>query len=432
MWTDEVLQAKTTIAAAVPAHGTVVYRVRPLRVPSAVPPLVTVGATLGTLVPEQGATLTTTVTNRGAGSLRNVSVRASVPPGWTVTATAPPVLGKLPTDASFETAWTVTAPAGTPAGQYPITLTATHRRGTSTSQLVSTVVNAPPDGRRYLSTITPAVSEGQLATDLSTGGSLITIAGRVYQRGIGTTTPATIDYYLGGRCTHLTTDVGVDDETQGSAKFTIYTDELATATTTVNAGDQPVSLTADLSGAVWLRLATEGNAHADWAAPAMACGNSTPTDPVSPVDRTLFSFESGTEQFTIANPDDGGTVTRSTAFHTDGEHGLEVTTPLGGNWYGTRLSESLDLTGTSMLKADVRADQAAGTTGEIAVQTGPGLSWCQGSRWAWTDAGKARTISVTFAELDCPAGVTLDPTQINAVWIFLNGGHVYLDDIRAE
>jgi alpha-galactosidase len=153
---------------------------------------------------------------------------------------------------------------------------------------------------------------------------------------------------------------------------------------------------------------------------------------VTPADRTLFTFESGTDDFTIANPGDGGTVAQSPAFHTDGTQGLAVTTPLGGNWYGTRVAEPLDLTGFSSLKVDVHASQAAGTTGELAVQTGPAMSWCQGSRWAWVEPATARTISVTFAELDCPAGTTFDPSQIHAVWVFLNGGEAYIDDLRAE
>jgi alpha-galactosidase len=453
LWTGNTIQAKTTISAAVPAHGTVVYRVRPLRDPANVTPSVTVGATLGTLVPGEGGTLTTTVTNRGAGDLRKVEVTARAPEGWTVTATTPATRRRLPTDASMATTWAVTAPEGTPAGPYPITLTATHTRGTTSSELVSTVVNAPPDGRRYLSTIVPVSADnalGPVGTDLSNGsgatgdGSLITIGGHVYQRGIGTTAPSEVLYYLGGRCTHLVTDVGLDDEatTAVPATFTVLADDAEVASAAVESGDPAVTLTADVTGAQWLRLVTTGSApapdgttvhdHTDWAAPVLTCGDSTPTDPVEPVDRTLFSFESGTDDFTIANPGDGGTVAQSTAFHTDGAHGLAVTTPLGGNWYGARLAVALDLTGTSMLKVDVHAGPAAGTTGELAVQTGAGSSWCQGSRWAWTETGTSRTISVRYDELDCPAGVTFDPAEVNAVWVFLNGGEVYVDDVRAE
>jgi alpha-galactosidase len=226
----------------------------------------------------------------------------------------------------------------------------------------------------------------------------------------------------------------MDDEATGSGTFAIHADDVVVAQASVAAGSPAVPLTADLTGVAWLRLVTTSadGGHTDWAAPVLTCGDSTPSDPVEPVDRTLFSFESGTDDFTIANPGDGGTVAQSPDFHTDGTQGLAVTTPLGGNWYGARLAEPLDLTGTSLLKVDVRAGPAAGTTGELAVQTGPGMSWCQGSRWAWVNTGTSRTISVTYEELDCPAGVTFDPAEIHAVWVFLNGGAVHIDDVRAE
>lgn len=462
VWTGEVRQARSTISAAVPAHGTVVYRVRPLRDPTTTAPLVTTGAALGTLVPgADGGTLTTTVTNRGAGPIRDVGVRVRAPEGWTVTATTSPRRSKLRTDASLETAWTVTAPDGTAAGRYPLTITADHRwgprqrPGTSTSELVATVVTAPEDGRWHLSTLLPVTStnaRGPAETDMSNGGdadgdgSLITITGHVYTRGIGTTAPSELVYYLGGRCTHLSTAVGLDDEAAEAvpASFTVYADETVAATVgDVAAGDPPTTVTADLTGATWLRLVTTGsgaapdgttiNDHTDWAAPALTCGSSTPDDPVRPVERTLFSFESDTEDWTIANPGDGGTMSRSTAFHTHGEYGLEVNTPISGNWFGRPLTEPLDLTGTSVLKFDVRAGQTAGTSGEIALQIGPEGSWCQGGRWAWTNPGASRTVAEPVEDIECPAGVTLDLSQVHGVWVFLNGGDTHhVDNVRAE
>jgi alpha-galactosidase len=462
VWTGEVRQARTTISAAVPAHGTVVYRVRPLRDPATTAPLVTTGAALGTLVPgADGGALTTTMTNRGAGAVRRLGVDVQAPEGWTVTAATPAEKPTLGTDESFETEWTITAPDGTTAGRYPLTITAgyrwgpRHRPGASTSELVTTVVTAPEDGRWHLSTLLPvstANARGPVENDLSNGGdadrdgSLPTIAGRVYTRGIGTTAPSELVYYLGGRCTRLTTDVGLDDETTRAvpASFTVFADDTpAAAVENVAAGDPATTLTADLTGASWLRLVTTGsgaapdgttiNDHADWAVPVLTCGSSTPQDPVLPVERTLYSFETDTEGWTIANPGDGGTWERSDAFRTNGEYGLAADTPLSGNWFGRTLSEPLDLTGTSVLKFDVRAGQVAGTTGEIAVQVGAQGSWCQGGRWAWTNPGSSRTISEAVEEIECPAGVTLDLSQVTGIWVFLNGNDTHhVDNIRAE
>jgi alpha-galactosidase len=459
VWTGRATQVRSTISAAVPAHGTVVYRVRPLSHPARVAPAVTVGATLATLIPgATGATLTTTVTNRGVGPISRVRLTAQAPEGWTVTATSGSTRRRLDTDASMETTWTVLVPEGTAAGSYPIGLTASYtwgprrRAGSSASEIISTVVTAPDDGRRHLSTVLAVTStnaRGPVEFDQSNGGegdrdgSLITIGGRVYTRGLGTTAPSEIVYYLGGRCSLLVTDVGIDDEatTTIPATFTVYADDAAVATSgPVGAGAAPTTLTADLTGASWLRLVTTGsgatgdgtttNDHADWAAPVLTCGDAGPTDAVQPAERALFSFESGTEDWVFANPE-GGSVTQSTAFHTEGEHGLQVLTPTTGNWFGKALAEPLDLTGTGRLKFDVKTG-ATGTTGEIAIQVGADWSWCQGGLWAWTNPNSSRTITEDVEAIECPAGVTLDLSQVRAVWVFLNGGDVYIDNVRAE
>jgi alpha-galactosidase len=461
VWTGAVTQADSTISAAVPAHGTVVYRVRPVRSPDRLAPSVTVGAAVDTLVPATaGSALTTTVTNRGEGALRNVRVTAQAPAGWTVTASSATRAKRLPTDRSLSTAWTVQVPEGTAAGRYPITVTASYtwgprrRAAVTSSEVVSAVVTAPADGRRHLSTVEPvsaANARGPVEADQSNGGdgqgdgALITIGGRVYTRGLGATGPSELRYYLGGRCSGLVTDVGVDDElaTALPATFTVYADDVAVASSgPVRAGDAPVSLSADLAGAQWLRLVTTGsgaggdgtttNVHTDWAAPVLTCGDVDPSAPVEPVERTLFGFESGTENFTIANPGDGGSVEQSTAFSTEGTHGLRALTPVPGNWYGARFeAEPLDLTGATTLKFDVKTG-ATGTVGEFAIQVGPGWSWCQGGRWAWTNPNSSRTIKEDLSDLGCPAGTTMDLSQVRAVWVFLNGGDVLIDNIRAE
>jgi alpha-galactosidase len=459
VWSKSVRQARSTISAAVPAHGTVVLRVRPLSHPEKVPPSVTVGAELATLIPGgDGGTLTSTVTNRGAGAVKRVRVTARAPDGWTVTATGPTTRRRLGTDASLRTTWTVRAPDGTAAGRYPIALTASYAWGprgrpdSSTTELVTTVVTAPAAGRRHLSTVLAVSStnaRGPVEADQSNGGdgdrdgALITIGGRVYTRGLGTTAPSEIVYYLGGQCSRLVTDVGIDDEaaTTIPATFTVYADDVAVADSgPVAAGEAARTLTADLTGAAWLRLVTAGsgpggdgtttNDHADWAAPVLTCGDVAPDAPVLPAERTLFSFESGTEDWVFANPE-GGSVAQSPAFHTHGEQGLNVLTPTTGNWFGKALAEPLDLTGTGKLKFDVKTG-ATGTTGEIAIQVGPDWSWCQGGLWAWTNPNSSRTIAQDIEDIECSVGVTKDLSQVRAIWVFLNGGDVHIDNVRAE
>jgi alpha-galactosidase len=453
VWTGAATEARTAIEAAVPAHGTVVYRVRALKPHEHVPPAVTVDASLPTVVPgaDSTAALTTTVTDRGAQPVRQVRVRVEAPAGWVVAPTGADRRPRLGTDESLRTNWTVRAPDGTAAGEYRLTVTAryTWGRGTvarTSSVLVATVVTAPAAGRRALSSVLAyATSNGLGPVELDRGnggtgigdGNLITIGGRYYTRGIGTAAPSELVYYLGGTCTRLVTDVGVDDEAPatGPATFTVHADDAVAATSgPLSSGAAPVTLTADLTGVRWLRLVTTGAAgtQTDWADPVLSCGAAGPGDPVLPVRQTIFSFEDGTDGFTTANPGTGGSVSPSTVFHTDGASGLRVSTPVPGNWFGAPVPAGLDLSGRSGLAFDLRTEDV-GSVGEIAVQVGDAYTWCQAGRWAWTNPHSSRTISESFDDIECPSGTTLDVSQIRVVWVFLNsGGVVHIDHVRAE
>jgi alpha-galactosidase len=453
VWTGARTQAKTTISAAVPPHGTVVYRVRPLRTPNAGPPSVTLAAGLGTLVPgtADNPELTTSMINRGSGPIREVIARVDAPTGWRIRPTSSPAHRLLGTDAAWTTNWTVSVPDTVQAGSYPVTVSASYRWGPhrktamATATLAVTVVTAPPDGRWFLGALAPFSStnaSGPVEIDQAVGGSgagdggLITIGGRYYSRGLGTAAPSEIVYFLGGRCTALNADVGVDDQSAATASvdFTAYVDGSAAATSgPLNSGDPAVPLSADLTGARSLRLVTTGGpAPADWADAILTCGNAAPGDPAQPADRTLFSFEAGTDGFTIANPDSGGTVAQTSDFATEGTHGLAVSTPVSGNWFGRTLDEPIDLSGRTAFSFDVLAG-TTGTSGEIALQVGEAQTWCQGGHWAWTNAGASRTITESVDDIECPSGIPLDLSDIRGIWVFLNGGGTAkIDNIRTR
>jgi alpha-galactosidase len=237
-------------------------------------------------------------------------------------------------------------------------------------------------------------------------------------------------YYLGGRCSSLTVDVGIDDAATaaGSGSFEIYADgALVAESGAVTGADVPRTLTADVTGAALLELKTTGE-RTDWAAPRIVCGASTaPTT----LEQTLFSFESGTENFTISNAAAGGSVAPSTLFATDGASGLEVTSPADGNWFGQRLAAPLDLSAFSTLRYDVQTG-TAGSPGEFALEVGAAPTWCQGGLWTWTNASSSKTITRAFSDIECPGGVTLDLTQVRAIWVFLKDSTVQIDNIRAE
>ncbi|MGW4895882.1 NPCBM/NEW2 domain-containing protein [Kitasatospora sp. NPDC004240] len=120
-------------------------------------------------------------------------------------------------------------------------------------------------------------SNGEQATG---DGRPLTVGGEVYATGLGTHAASYVVYDLGGTCTSLTTDVGIDDEVgaTGSALFHIYADGVKVAGSgRLTGADGHVRLTARLDGARTLLLhvtdADDGafKDHTDWAAPRLTC-----------------------------------------------------------------------------------------------------------------------------------------------------------------
>ncbi len=452
VWSGITLKSGPEIAAGVPPHGTVVYRVSPVATDEALPPPLALAATLDTLLVgfTEGAIMTASAENVGLDAAKDVSIVVSVPTDWIVTAIGPSSIDSLSPGHSFETTFNVYVPTGTAPGRYSLGLTAVYDADgvdgavTVTSELAVSAVGPPPDGTTHLSALVPSSSEnglGPLELDLSNGesaqadGNLLTLDGRIYTRGLGTHSPSELVYYLGGRCSTVTTDVGIDDEVSGngSVTFIIYADdEVVAESAELTAADAAETLSADVTGATWLRLVVEpGGAttgdHADWAMPLLVCGDST--EPSAP-ELTLFSFEAGDEDWTVANSS-GGALASTDAFHTEGDRGLEVVAPTDGNWFGRSLTTPLDLTAFSTLKVDLQTS-AEGTSGEFALQVGASSAWCQGSLWTWTNPKRTGTIKRSLNEIACPSGTTLDLSDVRGIWVFLKAGTFQIDNVRAE
>ncbi|MFE1172461.1 NPCBM/NEW2 domain-containing protein [Streptomyces sp. NPDC058773] len=116
--------------------------------------------------------------------------------------------------------------------------------------------------------------------DSSIDGHPLTIQGATYSQGLGTHAYSEITYDLGGTCSALAVDVGLDDEVgaNGSVVFQIYRDATKVADSGPMTVDQPAKhLTADLTGGSQLRLVVgdggNGNDsdHADWGGPVITC-----------------------------------------------------------------------------------------------------------------------------------------------------------------
>jgi alpha-galactosidase len=455
LWSGISMQAGPNFAAGVAAHGAVVYRASTLEQPHDLPPLVSVGGTLGTVIPSVpgGATLTTTASNHGGTDAGAVALGIEVPRGWIVKALDAGSQARLGPGESLTTRWNVTAPSDTGPGSYPASITAKYTWGEPSkpasiaTELVAAVVVPPPDGTSHLTELTvvsAANALGPIERDMANGaapegdGNLITLGGNVYARGLGTRAPSEIVYYLGGRCSALSTVVGIDDElaTSGAASFKVLADDKVVAESgVVRAEDSPRALAANVTGAKWLKLVTEladtssgAGVPTDWARPLLTCGKSTaPTRP----ELTIFSFESGTESVILRNAGAGGSFAPSTAFHTDGKGALEVTSPADGNWFGRSFPTPLDLSKKSRLAFDVKTG-AVGTVGEFAVEVGPEKKWCQGGRWAWVNPNSTKTIKADFKEISCPAGTSLDQARVTGVWVFLKNATIVIDQVRAE
>jgi len=302
LWSKDQRETAGVIEASVPAHGTVIYRVSALSggFDAYAPSTLLTGSVTGQSddIAEPGTTVPvqTTFTDDGKHMTRNVSVSATAPDGWSIKPTDATSTVHLKTGESLTTDWSVTVPANTPAGTYEVPLQASYvwgeepgTPGSVSSTLTLVVPPEPPSGATPLSDI-PWVSEtngwGPPELDHSNGetgahdGGPITINGVVYPKGIGAHAPSEIRYYLGGRCTSLTTDVGIDDEktANSSVIFRIIADGTVKAESPLmTPTDDAVHLSADLTGARWLTIqedeanGSNDSDHGDWAGPILTC-----------------------------------------------------------------------------------------------------------------------------------------------------------------
>ncbi|MGC9669045.1 NPCBM/NEW2 domain-containing protein [Planosporangium sp. 12N6] len=305
LWAHTTTHTVGTIAATVPAHGSVMYRVSTDRRWATYPPTVDFGpettrpypGATPLAVPGTPTTVTTTATDLGIAPVLDVTAGLTGPAGWQVRASSRRETPVLPgRDRTFATTWEVTAPAGSAPGRYDLAGTLTYRRATDlrpVTTIVTTSVVVPPPapaaGTSYLSDLTwlsVANGYGPAERDTSNGemkagdGHPITIGGTVYAKGLGVHAPSTVAYFAGARCTTVTAFVGVDDEkqTNGSVTFEVWADGRKVADSGLLTTDlAAVPLSADVTGATVVRLVvTDGgdginSDHADWADAKIAC-----------------------------------------------------------------------------------------------------------------------------------------------------------------
>ncbi|MEU3661823.1 NPCBM/NEW2 domain-containing protein [Streptomyces sp. NPDC032940] len=295
LWQHRSSHTAGTLSATVPAHGTVLLRVRTDHRWAQHPPAVELDLEGGTLV-ESGtpAALTTTATDLGRTPAHRVSVAVRGPEGWRVRATSPTSAAVLPAGRSLRTTWTLTAPEGTPPGSYDLTVEVSHRasngaRVGTVLPVTTSVVVPPPAGTSGLGDL-PWLSAvngwGPVERNTSNGesaagdGNPITIGGVVYNSGLGVHASSSVAYYTGRACEKVTAEVGVDDEkgAKGTVAFQIWADGTEVASTGVLTNAMPAQpVTADVTGAQVIRLVVTNGGdntdsdHADWARAELTC-----------------------------------------------------------------------------------------------------------------------------------------------------------------
>ncbi|GAA2430950.1 NPCBM/NEW2 domain-containing protein [Actinomadura vinacea] len=309
LWAHRDFETAGSFSASVPAHGTVMYRIRAGGDWGRRPPLGEFGATLSSAAPGVPGTITPagrpftadlTVTNRGRSPMLGAKHGIDAPSGWKIEALGRTSTPILRTGQKLTARFRVTPPKGQAPASYTLKATLSYIsptgqkvRSTTTEDLV--VPATVPTGTTNLGDAPWAVARnglGPVERNSSVGGAkpadgrTLTINGRTYPTGLGTHAPAEIIFFLDGRCASLAVDVGIDDErdprpdpTQGTASFEIWADGVKAADSGRRTWqDDPVHLVGDLTGASFLRIVTNPGPdgfrydRGDWAAPALTCG----------------------------------------------------------------------------------------------------------------------------------------------------------------
>ncbi|MYT72935.1 MULTISPECIES: NPCBM/NEW2 domain-containing protein [unclassified Streptomyces] len=251
-------------------------------------------AVSGAVDQELGAGVTGTVAvdvTAGNKDATDVTVGVDAPEGWT--AGDPVTVGRIPAGTTRRVDVAVAPGADAKPGERALTATARYRSAgqqhTAQGHFAVAVMPEPPAGHAWASDLewlTSTNGYGPAERDRSNGesgaadGHPLTLAGKTYDKGIGVHADSDIEVYLGGRCTKLTADVGIDDEINGYGEvaFSVEADgKVLWTSPKVTGASATVPVDVDVTGARHLRLkVTDTNGsktgdHGDWAAAAFTC-----------------------------------------------------------------------------------------------------------------------------------------------------------------
>ncbi|MET9519919.1 endo-alpha-N-acetylgalactosaminidase family protein [Streptomyces sp. NPDC002994] len=241
-----------------------------------------------TLEPGRKNEVKATFTNFESTPATGVSVSLSLPEGWLAEPAGAVEFASVAAGSKAVATWQVTPPVDAEYRAYSLGSEAVYTVGgggeTRTLGATASVRTLPPPPTvdTYASDLDWTSMEngwGPAERDMSNGetaagdGKPLTINGTVFGKGLGTASPGKIRYYLGGKCTSFTAQVGQDDSqgTRGSVQFSVAADGVERVKSPVlRAADGAWALTADVAGAKYVDLVTgdggdgPGNDHADW------------------------------------------------------------------------------------------------------------------------------------------------------------------------
>ncbi|MEV3861107.1 NPCBM/NEW2 domain-containing protein [Streptomyces sp. NPDC050095] len=229
----------------------------------------------------------------GTQDATDVSVSLGVPGGWQ--AGSPVTVDRVPAGTTRRVEVAVTPAATASAGEQTLTATTRYRSAgqqrTAQGRFGVSVMPQPPTGDAWASDLVWLSSTngyGPAERDRSNGesgaadGHPLTLAGKTYAKGIGVHADSAIEVYLGGQCTKLTADAGIDDEINGYGEvaFSVEADgKVLWTSPKVTGASATVPVDVDVTGARHLLLkVTDTNGsktgdHGDWADAKFTCGS---------------------------------------------------------------------------------------------------------------------------------------------------------------
>ncbi|MFJ8377245.1 NPCBM/NEW2 domain-containing protein [Streptomyces sp. NPDC094461] len=237
-----------------------------------------------------GSTVAVDVT-AGRSDVTDAEVGLDVPEGWQAARSTK--VARIPAGTTRRVEVSVTPAKDAAAGEARITALVRYRSAgesrTATQRFAAGVMPPPPTGEAWasdLAWLTSTNGYGPAERDRSNGesgaadGHPLTLAGKTYEKGIGTHADSDIEVYLGGRCTAFTADAGIDDEINGYGEvaFSVEADgKVLWTSPKVTGASATVPVDVKLDGARHVHLkVTDTNGsktgdHGDWAAARFSC-----------------------------------------------------------------------------------------------------------------------------------------------------------------